>query len=47
MRIEAVIDYLKLIKIALIHDLPAIYAGDTTPYRGDIKTRHVKNWRPS
>jgi putative hydrolase of HD superfamily len=30
------IDFAKLLKMALIHDLPEIYAGDTNPYRGDI-----------
>ena len=29
------IDFAKLLKMALIHDLPEIYAGDTNPYRGD------------
>lgn len=33
------VDFLKLIKIALIHDLPEIYAGDTNPYRGDKKNK--------
>jgi putative hydrolases of HD superfamily len=35
-------DFLKLIKIALIHDLPEIYAGDTNPYRGDVKNKAQK-----
>ncbi|MCP4110940.1 MAG: HD domain-containing protein [Desulfobacteraceae bacterium] len=29
-------DLLKMLKLALIHDLPEIYAGDTNPYRGDM-----------
>jgi putative hydrolase of HD superfamily len=33
------IDFVKLIKIALIHDLPEIYAGDTNPYRGDLENK--------
>lgn len=39
------IDFAKLLKIALIHDLPEIYAGDTNPYRGDTtnKEENEKN----
>ena len=33
------IDFLKLIKIALIHDLPEIYAGDNNPYRGSTENK--------
>ena len=33
------IDFAKLLKMALIHDLPEIYAGDTNPYRGDTKNK--------
>ena len=33
------VDPLKLIKIALIHDLPEIYAGDINPYRDDTKDK--------
>ena len=29
------VDFLKVLKMALIHDLPEIYAGDTNPYRGN------------
>lgn len=29
------IDILKLLKMALLHDLPELYAGDTNPYRDD------------
>jgi len=36
------IDFLKLIKIALVHDLPEIYAGDTNPYRGDVQNKARK-----
>jgi 5'-deoxynucleotidase YfbR-like HD superfamily hydrolase len=35
-------DFTKLIKIALIHDLPEIYAGDTNPYRGDTENKEEK-----
>ena len=39
------IDFAKLLKLALIHDLPEIYAGDTNPYRGDTinKEENEKN----
>jgi len=39
------IDFAKLLKMALIHDLPEIYAGDTNPYRGDTtnKEENEKN----
>ncbi|WP_051305632.1 HD domain-containing protein [Desulfogranum mediterraneum] len=33
------VDSLKLLKLALIHDLPEIYAGDTNPYRDDTKNK--------
>lgn len=36
------IDFLKLIKMALIHDLPELYAGDTNPYRGDTANKEKK-----
>jgi putative hydrolase of HD superfamily len=36
------IDFLRLLKIALTHDLPEIYAGDPNPYRGDIQNKAVK-----
>ncbi|VVS93641.1 HD domain-containing protein [Desulfoluna spongiiphila] len=29
------VDRMKLLQLALIHDLPEIYAGDTNPYRGN------------
>jgi len=32
------LDVTKMLKMALIHDLPELYAGDTNPYRDD--TRH-------
>ena len=35
------IDFSKLLKIALIHDLPEIYAGDTNPYRGDATNKEA------
>ncbi len=39
------IDFTKVLKMALIHDLPEIYAGDTNPYRGDTtnKEENEKN----
>lgn len=33
------IDFAKLLKLALIHDLPEIYAGDTNPYRGNTEKK--------
>ncbi|MDY0361028.1 MAG: HD domain-containing protein [Desulforegulaceae bacterium] len=36
------IDFAKLLKMALIHDLPEIYAGDTNPYRGDTNNKEEK-----
>ena len=33
------VDFVKLIKLALIHDLPEIYAGDTNPYRGNKENK--------
>lgn len=33
------IDFTKLLKLALIHDLPEIYAGDTNPYRGNTTAK--------
>lgn len=36
------IDIAKLLKMALIHDLPEIYAGDTNPYRGDKNNKEEK-----
>ena len=30
------VDFIKLLKLALIHDLPEIYAGDTNPYRDNV-----------
>jgi putative hydrolase of HD superfamily len=35
------IDFAKLLKMALIHDLPEIYAGDTNPYRGDTTNKEA------
>lgn len=32
-------DFPKVLKLALIHDLPEIYAGDTNPYRGDLTNK--------
>ncbi len=39
------IDSAKLLKMALIHDLPEIYAGDTNPYRGDTTNKEEKEKR--
>ncbi len=36
------VDFVKLLKMALIHDLPEIYAGDTNPYRGDTDNKEEK-----
>ncbi|MGD9212471.1 MAG: HD domain-containing protein [Desulfobacteraceae bacterium] len=33
------LDFSKMLKMALIHDLPEIYAGDTNPYRGDTANK--------
>jgi len=33
------IDFAKLLKLALIHDLPEIYAGDTNPYRNNTENK--------
>ena len=33
------VDFKKILKIALIHDLPEIFSGDTNPYRGDTKNK--------
>ncbi|MBU2513985.1 HD domain-containing protein [bacterium] len=33
------VDFTKLLKMALIHDLPELYAGDTNPYRGETKNK--------
>ena len=30
---------MKLIKLAVVHDLPEIFAGDTNPYRGDTSNK--------
>ncbi len=34
-------DFTKVLKLALIHDLPEIYAGDTNPYRGDLTNKEA------
>ena len=36
------INFAKLLKMALIHDLPEIYAGDTNPYRDDTNNKEEK-----
>jgi putative hydrolase of HD superfamily len=33
------LDLFRMLKLALIHDLPELYAGDTNPYRGDTKNK--------
>lgn len=35
------VDFSKLLKLALIHDLPEIYAGDANPYRGDTTNKEA------
>jgi putative hydrolase of HD superfamily len=32
-------DFTKVLKLALIHDLPEIYAGDANPYRSDLTNK--------
>ena len=32
-------DFPKVLKLALIHDLPEIYAGDANPYRSDLTNK--------
>lgn len=36
------IDMAKLLKLAIVHDLPEIYAGDTNPYRGDTAGKEIR-----
>lgn len=36
------VDVHRIMKMALIHDLPEIYAGDTNPYRGDTAYKEEK-----
>ncbi len=33
------VDFTKILKISLIHDLPEIYAGDTNPYKDDTSNK--------
>jgi putative hydrolase of HD superfamily len=33
------VDFTRVLKLALIHDLPEIYAGDTNPYRSDLTNK--------
>lgn len=33
------VDFTKVLKLALIHDLPEIYAGDTNPYRDNADNK--------
>ncbi len=33
------LDFERVLHLALIHDLPEIYAGDANPYRGDLSTK--------
>ncbi len=35
------VDFTKLLKMALIHDLPEIYAGDTNPYRDKTEDKEA------
>lgn len=39
------VDVAKLLKIALIHDLPELYAGDTNPYRGNTLNKEADEKR--
>ena len=36
------VDFNKILKMSLIHDLPEIYAGDTNPYRGNTIDKEEK-----
>ena len=36
------LDFARMIKMALIHDLPELYAGDTNPYRGNTADKEEK-----
>jgi putative hydrolase of HD superfamily len=36
------LDFSRMLKLALIHDLPELYAGDTNPYRGDVKDKEAQ-----
>lgn len=36
------IDFTRILKMALIHDLPELYAGDTNPYRGDTSNKEER-----
>lgn len=33
------LDFYKAIKLAMVHDLPEIYAGDTNPYRDNLENK--------
>lgn len=39
------IDFFRVLKMALIHDLPELYAGDTNPYRGDTADKEKNEKR--
>lgn len=36
------LDFYQVLKLALIHDLPEIYAGDTNPYRDNVQNKAEK-----
>lgn len=36
------LDFHKVIKLALVHDLPEIYAGDSNPYRDDTQNKEER-----
>ncbi|WP_447957784.1 HD domain-containing protein [Vreelandella sp. EE7] len=35
------VDFPKMLKMAMLHDLPELYAGDTNPYRSDTRHKEV------
>lgn len=39
------LDFYKVLKLALVHDLPEIYAGDTNPYRDNVEDKAEKEWQ--
>ena len=39
------LDMAKLLKLAVIHDLPEIYAGDTNPYRGNTADKEQREMK--
>lgn len=39
------LNFLKVLKLALVHDLPEIYAGDTNPYRDNVEDKAEKEYQ--